>query len=95
MSSKPTRFTDQVSRLLRKPVFSELGPVLEAVDDGYIGWIIVAIHDLCVHLDHMYWQLLDVLHEVQGITAKLDIAVSEMTNFTIVCTRKQNSKMRI
>ena len=83
MSSKLIRFTDQVSRLLRKPVLGELVPLLEQVDDGYVDWVIAMIHDLRVHLDRMYWQLLDVLHEVQGITAELDIAESEMTDYRV------------
>jgi len=55
----------------------------------------VTIHGLCEYLDHTYRRLLDVLHEMHGIVAQLDPAVAELSDFTTVCTRKQDLEMRI
>jgi len=55
----------------------------------------VVLHGLREHLDHPYRRLLDVLHEMPGIVAKLDLAVTELPDFTTVCTANQDPKMRI
>ncbi len=57
--------------------------------------MIVAIHGLRKYLDHTYRRLLDVLHEMHGIVAKLDPAVTDLPSFTTACTRKQDLEMRI
>jgi len=52
------------------------------------------LHGLREHLDHPYRRLLDVLHEMHCVVAKLDLAVDELPDFTTVCTRKQDLEMR-
>ena len=93
MSSKLARFTDRVVSLAQKAVVGEPAPALQDGDGGYADWVIIAVHGLCV--DHTYRRLLDVLHGMYGIVAKLDLAVDELPDFTTVCTRKQDLEMRI
>ncbi|AWB28524.1 IS5 family transposase [Halococcoides cellulosivorans] len=93
--TKLARFTSRVVSLAQKAVVGEPDPAYQAGDGGYADWVIVAIHGLREYLDHPYRRLLDVLHEMPGIVAKLDLAVTELPDFTTVCTRKQDLKMRI
>lgn len=88
MSSKAARFTDRVVSLAQKAVIGDPNPAYEEVENGYADWVIVAIHGLHEYLDHTYLWLLDVLHEMHGIVAKLGLVVAELPYFTIVCTRK-------
>jgi len=68
-------FTDRVVSLARKAVGGEPDPALQDGDGDYADWVIVALHGLREHLHHTYRRLLDVLHEMHGIVAKLDLAV--------------------
>jgi hypothetical protein len=92
---KLTRFTDRVVSLAQKAVGGDPDPAFEDGDGGYADWAIVAIHGLREYLDHTYRRLLDVLHEMYGIVAKLGLEVAEMSDFMTVCARKQDLKMRI
>jgi len=93
--SKLARFTDRVVSLAQKAVVGEPAPALQDGDGGYADWVIIALHGLREYLDHPYRRLLDVLHEMHGIVAKLGLAVDELPDFTTVCTRKQDLEMRI
>jgi IS5 family transposase len=95
VSSKLARFTDRVVSLAQKAVVGKPAPAPQDGDGGYADWVIIAIHGLREYLDHPYRRLLDVLHEMHGIVAKLDLAVDELPDFTTVCTRKQDLEMRI
>jgi hypothetical protein len=95
VSSKLSRFTDRVVTLAQKAVVGEPDPAVQKGDGGYADWLIVAIHGLYEYLDHTYRRLLDVLHEMHGIVAQLDLAVADLPDFTTVCTRKQDLEMRI
>ena len=95
VSSKLARFADRVVSLAQKAVVGEPDPAYEEGENGYADWVIVAIHGLREYLDHTYRRLLDVLHEMHGIVAQLDLAVAELPDFTTVCTRKQDLEMRI
>jgi len=93
--TKLARFTGRIVSLAQKAVVGEPDPAYQAGDGGYADWVIVAIHGLREYLDHPYRRLLDVLHEMPGIVSKLDLAVTELSDFTTVCTRKQDLKIRI
>jgi len=93
--SKLGRFTDRVVSLTKKAVGGDPDPAFEGGEDGYGDWVIVAIHGLRECLDHTYRRLLDVLHEMRGIVAQFDSAVADLPDFTTVCTRKQDLKMRV
>jgi len=95
VSTKLSRFTERVVSLAQKAVVGEPDPAFQEGEDGYADWVIVAIHGLREYLDHTYRRLLDVLYEMHGIVAKLDLAVADLPDFTTVCTRKQDLKMRI
>jgi hypothetical protein len=86
VSSKLGRFTDWVVSLAQKAVVGEPDPAFEEGEDGYADWVIVAIHGLRKYLDHTYRRLLDVLHEMHGIVAKLDLSVADLPDS--VCMRK-------
>ena len=95
MPSKLSRFTDRVVSLAQKAVVGEPDPAFEEGDGGYANWVIVAINGLHEYLDHMYRRLLDVLHEMHGIVAQLDLAVADLPDFTTVYACKQDLEMRI
>ena len=95
VSTKLSPFTERVVSLAQKAVVGEPDPAFEEGGNGYADWVIVAIHGLREYLDHTYRQLLDVLHEMHGIVAKLDLEVANLTDFTTVCTHKQDLEMRI
>ncbi len=53
------------------------------------------IHGLREYLDVPYRRLLDVLHEMHDIVEKLNLAQSELPDFTTVCAWKQQLKMAV
>jgi IS5 family transposase len=53
----------------------------------------IVIHGLRECLDLPYRRLLDVLHEMHGIVAKMGLDSSELPDFTTVCVRKQQLTM--
>ncbi|MEA5408339.1 IS5 family transposase [Haloarculaceae archaeon H-GB2-1] len=95
MPSQLARFTSRCVDLSKKAVTGEPAPAVEKGDGGYADWVIVAIHGLREYLDQPYRRLLDILHEMPGIVAKLGLSVDELPDFTTVCTRKQDLEMRI
>ncbi|EJN57298.1 IS5 family transposase [Halogranum rubrum] len=95
MPTQLARFTDHCVDLSQKAVVGEPQPPLQRGNDGYADWVIVAIHCLREYLDQPYRRLLDILHEMPRITAKLGLSVDELPDFTTVCTRKQDLEMRI
>ncbi|SEP02329.1 Transposase DDE domain-containing protein [Halogranum amylolyticum] len=95
MPTQLARFTDNCVDLSQKAVVGEPQPPLQKGRGGYADWVIVAIHCLREYLDQPYRRLLDILHEMPRITAKLGLAVDELPDFTTVCTRKQDLEMRI
>jgi len=95
VSSKLPRFTGRVVSLAQKAVVGEPDPAFEEGEGGYADWVIVAIHGLYEYLDHTYRRLLDVLHEMHGIVAQLDLEVADLPDFSTVCARKQDLEMRI
>jgi IS5 family transposase len=95
MPSQLARFTSRCVDLSKKAVTGEPAPPVEKGDGGYADWVIVAIHGLREYLNQPYRRLLDMLHEMPGIAAKLGLSVDELPDFTTVCTRKQALEMRI
>jgi hypothetical protein len=95
MPTQLTHFTNRCVGLFQKSVVGEPHSALQQGDDGYAGWIIVAVHCLRKYPDQLYRRLLDVLHEMSHILAKLGVSVDEFLDFTTVCTRKQDLEMRI
>ena len=95
MPTQLARFTDNCVDLSQKAVVGEPQPPLQKGHGGYADWVIVAIHCLREYLNQPYRRLLDILHEMPRITAKLGLAVDELPDFTTVCTRKQDLEMRI
>ncbi len=55
----------------------------------------MAIHGLRKFLDRTYQRLLGVLHGVHRIITQLNLAVSELSDFTIVCTSNQDLELQI
>jgi len=95
MPTQLARFTSKCVDLSQKSVVGEPQPPLQTGGGGYADWVIVAIHCLREYLDQPYRRLLDILHEMPQITAKLGLSVDELPDLTTVCTRKQDLKMRI
>lgn len=95
VSSKLARFTSRVVSLAQKVVAGAPEPAVQKGNGGYADWVIVAIHGLREYLDHPYRRLLDVLHEMHGIVAKLGLEVSELPDFSTVCARMQQLQMPI
>lgn len=95
MPTKLARFTKRCVALSPKAVGSDPGPPVKLGDGGYADWVIVALHGLREYLDHPYRRLLDVLHEMPGIVAKLGLSTAELPDFTTVCAGKQNLEMAV
>ncbi|WP_265112520.1 IS5 family transposase [Halosolutus halophilus] len=95
MPSQLARFTDRCVDLSQNAVTGEPAPVIEKGDGGYADWVIVSIHGLREYLNQPYRRMLDILYEMPGIVAKLGLAVDQLPDFTTVCTRKQDLKMRV
>ena len=95
MPTKLARFTELCVALSQKAVGSDPDPPVKKGERGYADWVIIAIHGLREYLDHPYRRLLDVLREMPDIVEKLGISVEELPDFTTVCTRKQDLKMRV
>jgi hypothetical protein len=81
--------------LVKKAIGDDLDPAMQKGDGRYADWVIIGLYDLREYLGHPYRRLLDVLHKIPGIVAKLDLSVIELPDFTTVCTRKQDLEMRI
>ena len=95
MPTQLARFTDRCVDLSQKAVVGEPAPPIQKGGGGYADWVIVALHCLREYLDHPYRRLLDVLAEMPNVVSKLGLSVDELPDFTTVCTRKQELKMRI
>lgn len=95
MLTQLARFTDRCVDLSQKSVVGDPDPALEMGEAGYADWVIVALHCLREYLDHPYRRLLDVLQEMPRSVSLLGLTVDELPDFTTVCTRKQDLKMRI
>lgn len=93
VSSKLARFTSRVVSLAQKAVVGNPRPAVEKGFGGYADWVIVSIHGLKTYLDLPYRRLLDVLHEMPRIARILGLEVSQLPDFTTVCTRMQQLKM--
>ena len=91
--SQTSRFTNRVVSLAKKAVDGEPAPAVQKGEGGYADWVIVALHGLKEHLGHPYRQLMDVLHEMPRIVAILGLEVTELPDFTTVCTRMQDLEM--
>jgi hypothetical protein len=88
--SKLARFTSRVVSLAQKTVVGDPAPAFEPGESGYADWVIVALHGLREYLGHSYRQLVDVLHEMPRIVSRLGLEVSELPDFTPVCTRMKD-----
>ncbi|MEF8772752.1 IS5 family transposase [Halodesulfurarchaeum sp.] len=95
MQSNVARFTSKVVSLAKNAVGGEPEPPVQKGEGGYADWVIVALHGLQEYLGYPYRRLMDVLSEMTEIVAKFDLMVAELPDFTTVCTRKQDLKMRI
>jgi len=93
--TKLSRFTRKVVSLAKKAVGDDSAPAVQKGEGGYADWVIVGLHGLREYLGHPYRRLMDVLCEMPGIVAEFDLSVAELPDFTTVCTRKQDLKMRI
>jgi IS5 family transposase len=93
--SKLARFTGRVVSLAQKAVVGDPASAFDPGETGYADWVIVALHGLREYLGHSYRQLLDVLHEMPRIVSKLGLEVSELPDFTTVCTRMQDLEMTL
>ena len=93
--SKLARFTGRVVSLAQKAVVGDPASAFEPGESGYADWIIVALHGLREYLGHSYRQLLDVLQEMPRIVSKLGLEVSELPDFTTVCTRMKDLEMSL
>lgn len=89
------RFTNRCVDLSQKAVVGDPDPRLEKGDGDYADWVIVVLHNLRRYLDQPYRRLLDILHEMPRITAKIGLAADALPDFTTVCTRKRDFEMRI
>lgn len=95
VSSKLARFTERCVAMSQKAVGTDPDPPIKKGKGGYADWVIVAIHGLREYLDLPYRRLLDVLSEMPRIVGKLGLSVDQLPDFTTVCTRKQDLKMRV
>ena len=93
MSSRLSRFTDRLVTLSKRTVSGDPAPAVKKGDGGYADWVMIVIHGLRECLDLPYRRLLDVLHEVHGIVAKMGLDSSELPDFTTVCVRNQQLTM--
>jgi len=93
VSSRLSRFTDRLVTLSKRTVSGDPAPAVKKGDGGYADWVMIVIHGLRECLDLPYRRLLDVLHEMHGIVAKMGLDSSELPDFTTVCVRKQQLTM--
>lgn len=94
MPSPLARFTECCVGLFKTAVIGEPAPAVKEGDGGYVNRVITAIHGLQEYLDYPYRRLLDVLDEMPRIKGELGLAEATLPDFTTVCTRKQELKMR-
>lgn len=90
VSIKLTHFTERVVSLAQKAVVGEPDLAVQKGDRGYTDCVIVAIHGLREYLYHTYRRLLDVLHEVRVIVAKLGLEVANLPCFTPMCAQTES-----
>lgn len=95
MPTKLSRFTRRCVALAQKAVGNDPDTPVKKGDGGYADWVIVAIHGLREYLDQPYRRLMDVLREMPDIVDMLGLSVVELPDFTTVCQRKQELKMRV
>ena len=95
MPSKLARFTTRCVALSQKAVGTGPDQPLKKGEEGYADWVILSIQGLREYLDHSYRQLLDVLHEMPNIVAEFGLSVHKLPDFTTVCSRTQDLKMRV
>jgi len=93
--SRLSRFTGRLVTLAKRAVSGDASPAVKKGEGGYADWVIVAIHGLRQYLDLPYRRILNILHEMPGIVAKLDLEPSELPDFATVCARKQQLKMTV
>jgi IS5 family transposase len=95
VQTNTSRFTSRLVSLAKKAVVGKPDPAFQEGEGGYADWVIVSIHGLREYLDLPYRRLLDVLAEMHGIVEKLGLEVSELPDFSTVCARWQQLKMRV
>jgi IS5 family transposase len=95
VQSDISRFTSRLVSLAKKAVVGKPDPAYQEGQGGYADWVIISIHGLREYLDLPYRRLLDVLAEMHGIVQKLGLDVDELPDFSTVCARWQQLKMRV
>jgi IS5 family transposase len=95
VQSEISRFTSRLVSLAKKAVVGKPDPAFQEGEGGYADWLIISIHGLREYLDLPYRRLLDVLAEMHGIVQKLGLDVDELPDFSTVCARWQQLKMRV
>lgn len=95
MPTQTSRFTSRLVSLAKKAVVGRPDPAFQEGEGGYADWVIISIHGLREYLGHSYRLLLDVLAEMHGIVEKLGLEVGELPDYSTVCARWQQLKMRV
>jgi hypothetical protein len=95
VQTKLARFTKQVVTLAQKAVVGNPRPAVKKGYGGYADWVVVSIHGLKTHLNLPYRRLLDVLHEMPGISRIPGLKLPQLPELTTVCARMQDFKMPI
>lgn len=95
MQSTLARFTERCVALAKKAVVNDPDPPVRKGEGGYADWVIVTLHGLREYLNQPYRRLMDILREMPGIVDILGLSVDELPDFTTVCQRKQELKMRV
>ena len=94
MHSKLARFTERCVALSKKVVVNEPKKPVKKGEGGYADWVMIALHGLREYLDQPYRRLMDILREMPRIVDILGLRNEELPDFTTVCARKQDLKMR-
>ena len=95
MQSNLARFTERCVALAKKAVVNDPDPPVKKGEGGYADWVIVTLHGLREYLNQPYRRLMDILQVMPAFVDILGLSTDELPDFTTLCQRKQELKMRV
>ena len=90
-----SRFTSRLVSLAKKAVVGHPAPSYQEGEGGYADWVMISIQGLKEWFGDPYRFLLDNLAGRPDTVAKLGLDRAELPDFSTVCARFQQLKMRV
>lgn len=95
METITSRFTSRLVSLAKKAVAGQPAPSYQEGEGGYADWVMISIQGLREYFGHPYRFLLDHIAGRPDTVSKLGLEVDELPDFSTVCARFQQLKMRV